>query len=189
MQCGCPIVLFSLGSKAFSFGSPNVESIVDRFLSHNGHGQPIEDGNETGPVVAYQELDLDHLEELRRAMVELKKNVAQRVDELLYKPWRKKLRSLENLLQLFQLQRPPKTPQMGKNSFVASQLVSRFFYLSVCSLFFPGKIIGVTFQENGAEGKIDGEDEEGDAIEQTQVGEQAQNDAEGEGGEIGRQET
>ena len=50
-------------------------------------------------------------------------------------------------------------------------------------------MIGVTFQENGAEGKIDGEDEEGDATEQTQVGEQAQNDAEGEGCEIGHPKT
>ena len=55
------IVLFSLGSKAFSFGRPNVESIVDRFLSHNGHGQPIEDGNETGPVVAYLEVIMRQL--------------------------------------------------------------------------------------------------------------------------------
>ncbi|XP_057465244.1 agamous-like MADS-box protein AGL29 [Actinidia eriantha] len=114
------IVLFSLGGKAFSFGSPNVDSIVDRFLSHNGPSQPNEDANDTWPVVAYQEvtmrqlsqqyhelnkrleaeksqnrapesrsfdsfineLGLDQLEELKRTMVELKKNVAQQLDKM-----------------------------------------------------------------------------------------------------------
>ncbi|KAI7992878.1 Agamous-like MADS-box protein AGL62 [Camellia lanceoleosa] len=120
------IVLFSMGGKAFSFGKPNVDSVVDRFLNQNA--QPSEDvsnlasrhhdatvhqlnqqfhelskrlksekkkekivqnisTNNYGLLScrsnAYvNQLDLQQLEQLKRSMVELKKNVAQRVDEL-----------------------------------------------------------------------------------------------------------
>ncbi|KAI7990923.1 Agamous-like MADS-box protein AGL62 [Camellia lanceoleosa] len=120
------IVLFSIGGKAFSFGKPNVDSVVNRFLNQNA--QPSEDvschASRHDDVIVHQlnqqfhelskqlkvekkkeknvqnmstnnygllscrfdayvnQLDLQQLEQLKRSTVELKKNVAQRVDEL-----------------------------------------------------------------------------------------------------------
>ncbi|XP_028115556.1 agamous-like MADS-box protein AGL62 [Camellia sinensis] len=120
------IVLFSMGGKAFYFGKPNVDSVVDRFLNQNA--QPSEgvssNASQHDDATVHQlnqqfhqlikrlkaekkeekivqnmsnknygllscrfdayvnQLDLQQLEQLKRSMVELKKNVVQRVDEL-----------------------------------------------------------------------------------------------------------
>ncbi|XP_028072568.1 agamous-like MADS-box protein AGL62 [Camellia sinensis] len=120
------IVLFSMGGKAFSFGKPNVDSVVDRFLNQNAqpsegvscHASRHDDAtvhqlnqqfhelskrlkvekkkekivqnmsNKNYGLLSCRfdayvnQLDLQQLEQLKRSMVELNKNVAQRVDEL-----------------------------------------------------------------------------------------------------------
>ncbi|THG17790.1 agamous-like MADS-box protein AGL62 [Camellia sinensis] len=120
------IVLFSMGGKAFSFGKPNVDSIVDRFLNQNAQpsegvsshatrhydatvhqlNQQFHDlrkrleaekkkekivqnmSNNNHDLLSCRfdayvnQLDLQQLEQLKKSMEELKKNVAQRVDEL-----------------------------------------------------------------------------------------------------------
>ncbi|XP_028115555.1 agamous-like MADS-box protein AGL62 [Camellia sinensis] len=120
------IVLFSMGGKAFSFGKPNVDLVVDRFLNQNvqpsegvsSHASRHDDAtvhqlnqqfhelikrlkaerkkekivqnmsNKNYGLLSCRfdayvnQLDLQQLEQLKRSMVELKKNVAQKVDEL-----------------------------------------------------------------------------------------------------------
>ncbi|XP_028115558.1 agamous-like MADS-box protein AGL62 [Camellia sinensis] len=120
------IVLFSMGGKAFSFGKPNVDSVVDRFLNQNAlpsegvssHASRHDDAtvhqlnqqfhelskrlkvekkkekifqnmsNKNYGLLSCRfdayvnQLDLQQPEQLKRSMVELKKNVAQKVDEL-----------------------------------------------------------------------------------------------------------
>ncbi|KAI7999934.1 Agamous-like MADS-box protein AGL62 [Camellia lanceoleosa] len=117
------IFLFFMGGKAFSFGKPNVELVVDRFLNQNvqpsegvfSHASRHDDAtmhqlnqqfhelskrlkaekkkekivqnmstNNYGLLScrfdAYvNQLDLQHLEQLKRSMVEFKKNVAQKL--------------------------------------------------------------------------------------------------------------
>ncbi|GMQ02189.1 hypothetical protein CsSME_00048541 [Camellia sinensis var. sinensis] len=93
------IVLFSMGGKAFSFGKTNVDSVVDRFLNQNAqpsegvssHASRHDDAtvhqlnqqfHELSKRLKAEKKKEKILEQLKRSMVELNKNVAQRVDEL-----------------------------------------------------------------------------------------------------------
>lgn len=63
--CGLEIaiVVFSPGGKAFSFGHPNVEDVIDRYLNHES--EPIPPAREAGMIEKENEELLDLIKQLQ----------------------------------------------------------------------------------------------------------------------------
>ncbi|KAK4419870.1 Agamous-like MADS-box protein [Sesamum alatum] len=90
--CGVEIaiIVFSPAGKVLSFGHPNVESIIDRFLARISTGSNshdpfhlIEAQRNASVRELNLQLGLEELEQLRDAMEELKKNVTQHGNKLM----------------------------------------------------------------------------------------------------------
>nr|XP_043635125.1 agamous-like MADS-box protein AGL62 [Erigeron canadensis] len=85
------ILTQSPGGRIFSFGHPNVDVVIDRFLdikdSNFKYEEEIKNPKETSNLMWFDEpidgMNLEELEEYLHSLVELKNNVDRRADELM----------------------------------------------------------------------------------------------------------